>query len=63
MDTEDISEFVDSYYRDDKEKSRFAMQFNKIGNCPKCLGNKKKDSLDMVLIGLKNVTWGKKGNG
>ena len=39
------------------------MQFNKIGNCPKCLGNKKKDSLDMVLIGLKNVNWGKKGKG
>ena len=58
-----IFEYVDGYYRDDKEKSRYAIQYNKIRNCPKCLGNANKDSFEMLIIGLKNVNWGKKGKG
>ena len=36
------------------------MQFNKIGNCQKCLGSAKADSYEMVIVGTHAVKWGNK---
>ena len=52
---------LSSYHRWDGEKSRYAIQFNKEGNCQKCLGNKGKDVFDMIVTGIRDVNWGDKG--
>ena len=52
---------LSSYHRWDGEKSRYAIQFNKEGNCQKCIGNKGKDGFDMIVTGIRDVNWGDKG--
>ena len=40
--------------------TRVVKTFHKRRNCPKCLGTAKTDSYDMVISGIRNVTWGNK---
>lgn len=49
----------DSYFRDDKDMSRFVVNFMKIDgeDCDKCLGNNKIDNYDMIVSGIKDIKW------
>lgn len=59
-DGEPIFHHINSHYRKDGEWSRYVMQFDKVGNCQKCLGSNKVDSYEMVIMGIKDVNWGNK---
>ena len=51
-----------TWVSDNKAMSRAMVTFYKDGNCPKCLGNQKTDSYEMIISGWGGwqVQWGKK---
>ena len=51
-----------TWVSDNKAMSRAMVTFYKDGNCPRCLGNQKTDSYEMIITGWNEwqVQWGKK---